>query len=360
MKAIATVFAVILLLALEGRGADPRASSDVGRAMIQAARDFLASLDDAGVAKATMKFDDPARLDWHNIPKPKRKGVQLRDMTPEQRERCHALLRAALSDVGFEKALRILSLENNLREGEKGIVGGPLRDPDRYFLTIFGKPESTGVWGWSFEGHHFSLNFVIEDGQVVSDTPSFWGANPATVRVFVEGGPAVGVRTLAQEEQSAFDLVQSLSEEQRKRALIAPRAPAEYRGGGTPQPPQSPPAGLVASAMNDEQRKILWSLLEAYCGNLEAPLAAARLAEIKSAGFEKVHFAWAGATRPGVGHYYRVQGPTFVLELVNVQSDPAGNKANHIHSVWRNMKGDFGIPLEKKVGSVSPAPSREF
>jgi hypothetical protein len=336
-------FAAYLMKSVpEALGAAP----EVGSAMIAAAQKFLAALDDEERELATMAFDDPARRDWHNIPKAERKGLQLRDMSSEQKELCHKLLQAALSESGHEKVRRILALENNLREGERNKPGSPLRDPERYYLTIFGDPAPTGTWGWSFEGHHLSLNFVIEEGEVVSDTPSFWGANPATVKLVVEGGPAAGTRTLADEEQLAFDLVNSLSEAQLEVALIADKAPAEYRDAGKPQPPQSGPEGLAAVKMNEEQKAGLWSLLEAYNGHLHGAIAKSRLEEIKAAGLDHVYFAWAGSTNPGVGHYYRVQGPTFVLEFVNVQADPAGNPANHIHSVWRNLKGDFAVPVK--------------
>jgi hypothetical protein len=339
--ALATLF--LLAIASRCQAKDAPAASPVAVAMTQAADAFLAALDAEDRALAVMDFDNPARLDWHNIPKPQRKGLQLRDMSPEQQELCHALLRAALSDVGYAKATRILSLENNLKEGEKNLENGQLRDPLRYFLTIFGEPAATGTWGWSFEGHHLSLNFVIRDGQVVADTPSFWGANPATVKVFVDGGPEVGVRTLVNEEQLAFDLLASLDDAQRKRAVLAAEAPADYRGPGTPQPPQDAPTGLPAADMTEAQKKTLVALLDAYAGHLETELKAARSKEIADAGIEKVHFAWQGAAEPGAPHAYRIQGPTFVLELVNYQSDPAGTPANHIHSVWRHLPTDFGV-----------------
>ena len=315
----------------------------VGLAMTEAAQKFVASLDANQAAKVMMKFDDPARLDWHNIPKPERKGLQFKDMNAEQRKLCLALVETALSETGYEKGLKIMSLEANLKEGEKGVATAPLRDPERYFLTIFGKPETGGTWGWSFEGHHLSLNLVIRDGQVISDTPSFMGANPATVRIFVPGGPEVGTRTLGQEEQLAFDLVNSLDDAQRAKAIIAEKAPDDYRNAGKPEPPHSAPEGLAAADMTEAQKKTLWSLLEAYNGNLAEELTAARLAQVKAGGLDRVYFAWAGSTKPGVGHYYRVQGPTFLLELVNIQSDPAGNPANHIHSVWRSLPNDFGV-----------------
>ncbi len=318
-------------------------TSSVAADMAKAANAFLDSLNDAEKAKATMAFDDPLRRDWHNIPKDQRKGLQYREMSEKQRELCHELLKAALSDIGYQKGTRIMSLENNLLVGERGQQGTPLRDPQRYYLTIFGTPGDKGDWGWSLEGHHFSQNFAVHDGQVVGDSPSFWGANPATVKVFVEGGPEVGTRTLADEEQLAFDLLHSLDAGQFKKALISDKAPDDYRNAGNPEPPREPPVGLPASDMTDAQKKLLWTLLETYSGHLETPLAEAQLQDIKEHDPGRVHFAWWGSHEPGAGHYYRIQGPTFVLELCNIQSDPAGNKANHIHSVWRSLTADFGV-----------------
>jgi hypothetical protein len=343
LAALLAAYCSIVLLSVQATETE---TATVGTAMTEAARAFLASLTPKQTAVAAMKFDDPARLDWHNIPKPQRKGLQIRDMTDEQRTLCHNLLRAALSTSGYDKAVKIMALENNLREGEKGQPNGQLRDPERYFLTIFGQPATTGTWGWSFEGHHLSLNFVVRDGQVVSETPSFWGANPATLRVFVAGGPQEGTRTLGNEEQLAFDLLGELTESQRKTALIADKAPAEYRAAGAPQPPHTAPEGLPMSDMSEPAKQTLHRLLETYTSHLAGPLAAAQLADVEAHDFNRLHFAWAGATKPGEGHYYRIQGPSFVLELVNIQSDPAGNPANHIHSVWRSLEGDFAVPTK--------------
>jgi hypothetical protein len=340
---LAALLATACSLALVTASAKEAPTAGVGAAMTEAAQAFLTSLDAEQLKKASMKFDDPARLDWHNIPKPQRKGLQVRDMNAQQRTLCHNLLRAALSPAGYDKAVKIMSLENNLREGEKNLPNGQLRDPERYFLTIFGKPETAGAWGWSFEGHHLSLNFVVRDGEVIGETPSFWGANPATLHIFVSGGPEQGTRTLADEEQLAFDLVGELTDEQRARATIAAKAPAEYRAAGAPQPPHTAPEGLPVAEMTEPEKKTLRSLLETYASHLAPQLAAAQLADVDAKGFDRIFFAWAGATKPGVGHYYRIQGPSFVLELVNIQADPAGNPANHIHSVWRSLAGDFGV-----------------
>ena len=173
------VTTLVVLVSLHELRADDRSTSSVGAGMTAAAQGFLASLDDEQSTKAVLAFDNPARQDWHNIPKDKRKGLQFRDMSPAQKENCRALLGAALSESGYDKALKIMSLENNLREGEKNVSGAPLRDPDRYFLTIFGKPDHMGTWGWCFEGHHLSLNFVIRDSEVICNTPSFWVREPS-------------------------------------------------------------------------------------------------------------------------------------------------------------------------------------
>lgn len=314
-----------------------------GAEMTQAARDFLAGLSADQRAAATMKFDDAARLDWHFIPKEKRKGLQIKQMNEEQRKLAHALLRGTISQLGYDKAKAIMSLEAILHELEKSRGGGPLRDPERYYFTLFGQPSESDRWGLSIEGHHLSLNFVVDGGKIASVTPAFFGANPAEVRGDLKIGPPKGTRILHAEEDRGFALLKSLSAEQRTKAVIADKSPADIRGAGRPQPPHSEPQGLPASQLNDEQTKLLWSLLEAYTDNMTPEIGQKRLAEVRDAGIQKVYFAWAGPDKPGIGHYYRVQGPTFVIEFCNVQPDSAGNPANHIHSVWRQMDGDFGI-----------------
>ncbi|HXY35849.1 MAG TPA: DUF3500 domain-containing protein [Planctomycetaceae bacterium] len=335
------LMAVLSISSFSTAAAAETSTAAVAENMTKAATQFLAALSPGERQKVERAFDDPARQDWHNIPKPTRKGLQVRDMSVEQRKLCHELLQSALSADGYAKAVKIMSLESNLKVGEKGT--GPLRDPQRFFLTFFGKPDLKGPWGWSFEGHHLSLNFVIRDGRVVADSPNFWGANPATVHTFVTGGPDEGTRTLANEEQLALDLVNSFTPAQRSKAVIAPKSPADYRAAGQPAPPKRVAEGLPATELTGQQQQALLALLATYCEHLAPALAQERLAEIKADGWDQVYFAWKGGTKPGVGHYYRVEGPSFILELVNVQTDPAGNPANHIHSVWRNPKGDFGV-----------------
>ena len=314
--------------------------------MTDSAKKFVATLSAEQKSKALLAYDDSKRTDWHFIPKNDRKGVQVRDMSPEQRKAAHELLKVALSEAGYGKATKIMELESLLAELEKSRKGGPLRDPERYYFTVFGTPSPEDRWGLSVEGHHLSLNFVVEKGKVVSSTPTVFAANPAVVMNDAIASIPKGTRVLAKEETLAFDLLASLSAEQRKAAVIADKAPMEIRAAGEPQPPQEAAVGISAEKFTGQQRSILQSLIEEYANCLPDEVAKARWEAIEDAGVDKIHFAWAGADKPGVGHYYRIQGPTFLIEFVNTQPDSAGNPANHIHSIWRDMKGDFALPAK--------------
>jgi hypothetical protein len=322
-----------------------------GESMSEAADKFLATLDETQRKAATFEYDDQRRVAWHFIPlegDKEREGLKVNQMNEGQRKAALALLETALSEVGYDKATKIMAMENLLLELQKG-KSGPIRDAQRYYFCVFGKPDAKGKWGLSVEGHHLSLNFVVEDGEVTSNTPAAFAANPATVMTDYPGthGFKKGTRLLAKEETLAFDLLASLTPEQKKTAIIAADDPGEVRSPGTPQPPTDAAVGIGAGDLTSEQQKILISLLDAYLDNFPADVARERKIAIDRAGTDKVHFAWAGAEKPGIGHYYRIQGPTFLIEFVNDQADAAGNPANHIHSVWRDMQGDFAVPIGK-------------
>ena len=322
-----------------------------GESMAEAADKFLATLDETQRKAATFNYDDPRRVAWHFIPlegDKEREGLKVNQMNESQRKAALALLQSALSEAGYEKATKIMAMENLLAELQKGKTG-PIRDAERYYFCVFGKPAAKGKWGLSIEGHHLSLSFVVEDGQVTSNTPAAFAANPATVMDDYPGshGFKKGTRLLAKEETLAFDLLASLTPEQKKSAIIAPEDPGEVRSPGSPQPPADAPAGIAAGKLTEEQQKILVGVLNAYLDNFPEDVARDRKLAIDKAGTDKVHFAWAGAEKPGIGHYYRIQGPTFQIEFVNDQMDAAGNPANHIHSMWRDARGDFGVPIGK-------------
>ena len=308
---------------------------ETGSHMAVAAERFLTSLSKDQLAKATYPFDAPERLDWHFIPRP-RKGLPIKELSPEQRALAFGLIQSGTAASGFLKVTTIMSLEQILRDLEKG--SGPIRDPELYFLTIFGAPTNRGRWGWRVEGHHLSLNFVLEDGKIVSATPAFFGSNPAEVRQ----GPRQGLRTLADREDRALRLLQALDENQKKTAIYSPEAPREIRDVNPPrpQPLTDSAVGVAYADMTGDQRTMLRALLESYAQDMTDEVASAWLGEIRRAGFETIRFTWAGPADRSRPHAYRVQGPTFLIEFNNTQ-----NGANHIHSVWRNMLGDFGIPM---------------
>jgi hypothetical protein len=307
-----------------------------GSKMAVAADRFLDSLTKDQSGKAVFDFDSPERLNWHFIPR-ERKGILIKELTPEQRALAFGLISTGAGGGGYLKATTIMSLEEVLREIEKG--SGPVRDPERYFLTIFGSPTDRGKWGWRVEGHHLSLNFVLEDGKVVAATPSFFGANPAEVRQ----GPRQGVRTLADREDTALRLLQALDGNQKKVAVVSEEAPRDIRAANTPQPPTDAAPGIAYTDLNGDQRTLLRALIESYSSDMPDEVSKAWLDEIRRAGTEGIKFSWMGPGDRSQPHAYRVQGPTFLIEFNNTQ-----NNANHIHSVWRNMLGDFGIPMASR------------
>src|SRR5262249_19681513 len=179
-------------------------------------------------------------------------------------------------------------------------------------------------------------NFTLAGDRMAADTPSFFGANPA----LVPKGPKKGLRVLAAEEDEARNLLSLLNPQQRKEAVFESRTFGDIVTSNAAKVDPLKPAGLPAAQMDDAQRAQLWKLIETYTGNFEPGLAAARLARAKEGGIEKIRFGWAGATERGRPHYYRVQGPLFLIEY-----DCTQNGGNHIHSVWRNFDGDFGRDL---------------
>jgi hypothetical protein len=340
MKLLRMCSALVILVALAGVAYVGQAVEPAGLKMTRAADRLLASLSDNQKTKAVFAFDDAERTNWHFVPlqdtqgRPTRKGLPLQEMSDEQKETARALVKAGTSPGGFVKAMTIMSLESILRELEKG--GRLVRDPQWYFFALFGSPSKTGRWGWRVEGHHLSLNFVIDGSKIVAATPAFFGANPATVKA----GPRKGLRTLPEAEDLAQDLYRSLDDQQKKVAHQPKEFPEiEARN---PKPAVGAPKGLVAAQMTEKQREILWRLLQAYAGRMPPEVGEQELAAARE-GLDTTHFAYAGGLEPGQPHTYRVQGPSFRVEFLNVQPDSANNPANHIHSVWRNIKGDFGL-----------------
>jgi hypothetical protein len=314
--------------------------------MADAATKFLSSLTPEQRQKAAFAFDSEQRLKWHFIPTEMfpRTGLILGEMTEAQRKAAHGLLQAGLSQRGYMTATAIMDLETvlNAIESAQGREtagrGGPamVRDPVKYFFSVFGTPSARGAWGWRVEGHHVSLNFTVVNGSFVAASPSFFGSNPAEVRE----GPKKGTRILATQEDSARALLMALDEGQRKQAVIDAAAPNDISTMNAVDIKPLAPGGIGVDKLNAKQREMLMAVIDSYAAAMAPDIASERLDRIKKAGIEKVTFAWAGEATRGQRHYYRVQGPTFLIEFDNTQ-----NNANHIHSVWRDFQGDFGRDL---------------
>jgi hypothetical protein len=302
--------------------------------MTETANRFLAALSPEQRVKATFQFGDDERMNWHFIPK-ERKGLTLGEMNPYQKHLASALLAAGLSQTGYIKAVTIMSLEEVLKVLEND--SGERRNPEKYHFTVFGTPSDAGTWGWRVEGHHLSQNYTVVNGLVV-DGPSFFGSNPAEVKQ----GPRKGLRTLAREDDLGFEVIHALDEPEQKIAIVDPKAYSDILTAASRKAAlQGQPSGLSAGKMNARQFDALRALVELYADNLPDELAERRMDQINKAG-RNVYFAWAGGMKPGDPHYYRVQTPSFLIELDDTQDN-----ANHIHSVWRDFNGDFGGDLLK-------------
>ena len=300
--------------------------------LVEAAQQFQQSLDDNQEDKLMYDFEHEERYNWHFVPR-ERNGLPIKAMNEEQREAAMQLLQLSLSETGFQKATNVMELEGVLRAIEGRPENDTYRDPNNYYFTIFGNPQLGEAWGWRLEGHHISLNFSSLSNELVSATPTFFGSNPAKV----PSGPKKGWRVLQPEEDLARTLVKSLNQSQIKTALIAVEAYPDIITGTDPQANIGDPEGLAYSKMNTEQQNQLMQLLEVYYNVHRAEVAEESLKTIRAAGLENIYYAWAGGLEVGDPHYYRLQGPTFVIEYDNTQND-----ANHIHTVIRDLQNDWG------------------
>jgi Protein of unknown function (DUF3500) len=288
----------------------------------QAATQFLASLDDATRPKATYAFDDAERQRWHwttpaGFP---RNGLPLSEMNPDQRGVALDLLRASVSPTGYQKALDIMALQNELGN-----------NPDLYYVTLFGAPGGSAPWGWRFEGHHLSRHFTLV-GEQVSMTPFFLGAWPTATNA--------GLRAMDREEQAARELVLSLEGTNRETAIFQPRTLTRHVTQNQPFVSPLDPVGLAVGELSDDRKALVLEIIQTYLGALSPAIATPLFERLSAAGIENVRFGWAGSMEPRRPHYYRLQGPTFLLEF-----DNSRNSGTHIHSVWRDFAEDFGQQL---------------
>ena len=328
--------------------------------MYESATLLVQSLNRLQKASTLFDFDAKHRTDWHYFPETGftaeygyvRNGITFGDMEPKQAHFANALLGSGLSQAGFVKAAKVMGLERIVGVIEDDNTG--YRDPQRFHFTIFGEPSLTGDWGWRVEGHHLSLHYTIKGGELVSSSPTFFGANPHEVAQ----GPHKGFRVLAREEDLAVELMQAFTDEQRKQVVFTDIAPYDVVTMADKRAKlEGKPQGLPSSKMNDQQYEMLLGLIAEYANNLPIQVSAARMKAAQDTPRDQLFFAWAGrmdrpapkpvpiggrttGNREKNGNYYRIQSPAFLIEYDNTQ-----NISNHSHSVWREFENDYGLDV---------------
>lgn len=306
--------------------------------LTEKANSFLNSLSPALKAKTQFTFEGNERFNWHYVPKT-REGITFADFNEKQKTLAITLLRASLSEQGYQKTTEVIELEKVLRMLENRSVDDKYRDPLNYHFTIFGKPTTDGIWGWRLEGHHLSLNFLSTEGKIVSSTPTFFGSNPG----IVPSGKEKGKQVLKQETDLAFALIGSLSADQLRQAVISENAPGDIISGNKRKAELLKPRGIQITELRDDQRKLFLQLLTVYIKNYTTEFSKKLKDKIDTAGIDSLYFAWAGSLHPGAGHYYRIQSPVVLIEYDNTQ-----NNANHVHTVVRDLTNDFGEDVLKE------------
>ena len=311
------------------------AAPHVSEEMARAARAWLAQLDERQRREAWLEWTSRLRENWHYVPR-SRPGIALRAMNAAQTSAAWDLLGALLSARGIAQVKGQLTIEGILGE-----LSGSLsfRDPGNYALVIFGDPAGTGPWAWRFEGHHLSISVLVAPGHGVAVTPVFLGANPARVP---DRHAHAGFRLVGAEEDAAFTLVQSLEGTARTQAILADRSLGDIVSGPGREGSLQRYEGIPLARLNEAQRSGIMRILELYAGTMREEIAAPVLAKVHEAGIDALHFAWAGSLARGRPHYFRVHGPTALVEYDNTQ-----DSANHVHSVWIDPQSLFGRDLLK-------------
>jgi hypothetical protein len=307
---------------------DTPRSGTVNRDMVAEAFAFLDTLDHERMHQAVLPFDSAERLEWSYASHP-RAGLTLRDMNDAQRGAALRLMRTALSESGYASAEGIMALEEVLKplEPKKDYDGG------NFSIAVFGSPEGSPPWAWRIDGHHLSLSFTVVGVDEVVVTPHFMGASPA---VFEHDGHRIH-SVLGAEETLGREIMRGLSDALRQRARLGDAVPTDIITGPGREDSLKSAVGLPVSLMPARERRRLLELVEVYAHRLHPDLARKELDRLAMAGSGLLHFAWAGSLEPGCAHYYRIHGPTLLIEYDNL-----GAEGNHIHTVWHQPGRDFG------------------
>jgi hypothetical protein len=337
--------------------------------MRSAADALLSNLTREQLAKALFAFEDESeRRDWDFIPKYRPRGLPLREMTDRQQVLAQQLLASALSLPGYAQAVSIMAFENVLRElnaPRAGLAAAEFRHSGKYQFSFFGEPHAEQTWAWRMVGHHVAVNFTIVDGRYVAPTPLLFGAEPAEFGVF---------KPLKDDEDRGFLLLDSLSASQRSEAIIHDVAPPDFvtrvvRKLGDEELPgdhelgfdhyvisdhdrqmlkwiRGQARGLAGRSMSGQQFSLFKDVIAGYLERLPREIAQLHIERLERGGLEQFTFAWAGMPERGKPHYYRVQGPSFLVEFENAQMGGGlPGEGNHIHTVWRDPDNDFGDDL---------------
>jgi len=310
--------------------ADP---ADYLQANVAAARNLLAAFP--GNNEIKLPFDDPDRIAWNNLPinEYPRRGVALMDMSDEQKQAVQALLRAGLSDAGYLKVNWLLWNDQRRQEDRKK-AGNPTWEyygHNHFWVTVFGEPSPSTPWGWQFEGHHLSVNLTFKNGQVAT-TPLFLGVDPA----IVPDGPFAGLQVMKVETNAAWELLQSMDEQQRARTIIADKPFADILTREGDEAHTAQWEGIPLRDLRGPQRQLVMDIVKEYAATFPPAAASPYLDRVRQAE-DEFYFAWAGGITPGEAIYYRIHGPDFIIEFDNRSGEP-----NHIHSVWYDLKNVFG------------------
>ena len=333
--------AALLGLGSAGQNGAAAGPASANAQIVVMAEKLVSVLDAAQRANLQFTFTSDQKTRWSNLPSPmfERRGVRLADLTQPQRDAVMRLLSVALSADGYRKVNEIMLGDEVLRTqngggGRGGRGGGPSFGKDEYYVAFVGTPSMTTPWMLQFGGHHLAINLTLRGGQA-SMTPSLPAAQPA--KFTIEGRE---IRPLGRENDKAFALVNALDASQRGQAILSDRVADLVLGPGQ-DGRTIQPEGLRASSMTAAQQAMLLNLVREWAGTVTDAFGEPRMAEIK-ANLPQTYFAWSGPTTNGSAAYFRIQGPTLVIEYA-----PQQGSVDHIHTIYRDPTNDYGAKFAK-------------
>lgn len=333
---------------LAQRSAPPTTSpADTTARIVAAAQALMSTLDDAGRRKAQFPFDAVPKARWSNLPTGifERQGLRMGDLTPAQRAAVMNLLSTALSRDGYRKVTEIVGADEALRKSQAGAGGGgrggrgggrggPAFGQDEYYLAFVGVPSTTSPWMLQFGGHHLAINLTLASSQATM-APSLTGSQPASYTLETQT-----IRPLGRENDEAFALINALDNAQRSQGILTYRVADLVLGPGQ-DGRTIQPEGIRASALSSAQQAMLLDIVNEWTGIMHEAFAEPRMTEIR-ANLPRTYFAWSGPTTNGSVIYFRIQGPTLVIEYA------PQNSVDHIHTIYRDPTNDYGARFAGK------------